>query len=1054
MDIDSSDDEQSMVSDDASIPNKHLIAGKIVKIHLKDFLTHTEAIVHPSEHLNLVIGPNGTGKSSIVASIIIGMGGSTKILSERNKLNDYVKNGKENAHITITVYKDERRTQTNFTREFNRKNKSTYYIDQRKVTEKQYVDEINALNVQVGNLCQFLPQERVQDFAKQNPQELFASTQKSVCTEEMIETFDKLKELRHNQLSDNKNVQRTQDLLREHERHVELLEPTIASIRERDILVNQKNMIEKKLAWMDFQESYAECLKISADLEVTQKKYDEAMEKKNDLQKHIESKAKERQKYEKSLSAEVSKKRKYCNDLDQIGGEIEKLEIELRNAQCDLDIYIRNAEERDQKMDENQLVLNTYKQECENYLQTIGSVEQVENMMTEIDMNIEDKRTNVRKLTEARAKVNGQIDNEIRPYINNIDYKIKALNSVADAKLNYLQTQHSDTYNAVQWLRNNHDMFRGKIYEPMVMEINVRSNEYSKYIENCVRIPDLIAFTCEETEDMNKFIKIMRVDNNWQVNVIHSPAANGLLSKYKPREPISELRKLGGEIYMVDCIEAPFPILNFLCQTYGVQNVLIGNQNLERKADLLPDSLGLFFTPTHRVVLKKSKYTNSKSLMSNVLRAKNMLNVRVSQRELDDLEAEKTKQIQKCDQLRNTRNQIETKINQLEQECKAGFQEKSEHQKHILEYRTLTNKIKQQENKIRRLMNEAVDVDAEKEKFDKRSKDIIKNMIKFHETSITTYDQMMKIELNEVKAKARLVIFKNGTTNFDAELMECNDEITTCKTYCDRIGEVLDKKKQEAKDKQVKALSLTENHRPTEGDKFPYKEKFDELSDDKSQLKEEYDDLEQKISCRSSNDQAVLEDYNERLKQIESLKKDLRKRNKTTAEMEIEISKLHNKWYPKINDMVNSINRNFTDFMTSMDCAGEVELIYPSDRDYEQYGIEIRVKYRSSEKLRALNRFVQSGGERAVAIAVYSLSLQHLSQVPFRCVDEINQGMDPNNERLVFEMLVNNVAQPGQSQFFYVTPKLQTNLPYNPYVNCITVFNGPYTNRHDLFEDV
>lgn len=169
--------------------------------------------------------------------------------------------------------------------------------------------------------------------------------------------------------------------------------------------------------------------------------------------------------------------------------------------------------------------------------------------------------------------------------------------------------------------------------------------------------------------------------------------------------------------------------------------------------------------------------------------------------------------------------------------------------------------------------------------------------------------------------------------------------------------------------------------------------------------------------------------------------------------MERDIVTLHNNWFAKISAIVKSINTNFSEFMHSMNCAGEVDLIFPSERDYEQYGIEIRVKYRNNEKLRALDRFVQSGGERAVAIAVYSLSLQHLSQVPFRCVDEINQGMDPNNERRVFEMLVNNVAQPGQSQFFYVTPKLQTNLPYNEYVTCITVFNGPYTNHNDFFDE-
>lgn len=184
------------------------------------------------------------------------------------------------------------------------------------------------------------------------------------------------------------------------------------------------------------------------------------------------------------------------------------------------------------------------------------------------------------------------------------------------------------------------------------------------------------------------------------------------------------------------------------------------------------------------------------------------------------------------------------------------------------------------------------------------------------------------------------------------------------------------------------------------------------------------------------------------------MKKDLHEQNKSTGELELEINRVHRKWFPKVQGIVKSINENFSSFMESMNCAGEVELIFPSDRDYEQYGIEIRVKYRSNEKMRALDRFVQSGGERAVAIAIYSLSLQHLSQVPFRCVDEINQGMDPNNERRVFEMLVNNVAKPGQSQFFYVTPKLQTDLPYNEYVTCISVFNGPHSNENDFFEEV
>jgi chromosome segregation ATPase len=39
---------------------------------------------------------------------------------------------------------------------------------------------VNDLNIQVANLCQFLPQEKVAEFARMNPQELLENTEKAV----------------------------------------------------------------------------------------------------------------------------------------------------------------------------------------------------------------------------------------------------------------------------------------------------------------------------------------------------------------------------------------------------------------------------------------------------------------------------------------------------------------------------------------------------------------------------------------------------------------------------------------------------------------------------------------------------------------------------------------------------------------------------------------------------------------------------------------------------------------------------------------------------------
>lgn len=152
-----SDEEMDSDSDVEMTNTMHLSqsqqlsdVGKIYSIYLKNFTTHGELIAYPSQQLNILIGPNGTGKSAIVAAIIIGMGGSTKILSEHNKLNEYVQNGKDRATVRIVLFRNNNGGKSEFCREFGRDNKSVFTIDGAKHTEKQYLQAIHELNIQVS----------------------------------------------------------------------------------------------------------------------------------------------------------------------------------------------------------------------------------------------------------------------------------------------------------------------------------------------------------------------------------------------------------------------------------------------------------------------------------------------------------------------------------------------------------------------------------------------------------------------------------------------------------------------------------------------------------------------------------------------------------------------------------------------------------------------------------------------------------------------------------------------------------------------------------------
>lgn len=55
------------------------VDGSIFRVKLHNFLTYSDAEFHPGPRLNLILGPNGTGKSSIVCALCVGLAGSTKV---------------------------------------------------------------------------------------------------------------------------------------------------------------------------------------------------------------------------------------------------------------------------------------------------------------------------------------------------------------------------------------------------------------------------------------------------------------------------------------------------------------------------------------------------------------------------------------------------------------------------------------------------------------------------------------------------------------------------------------------------------------------------------------------------------------------------------------------------------------------------------------------------------------------------------------------------------------------------------------------------------------
>lgn len=233
---------------------------------------------------------------------------------------------------------------------------------------------------------------------------------------------------------------------------------------------------------------------------------------------------------------------------------------------------------------------------------------------------------------------------------------------------------------------------------------------------------------------------------------------------------------------------------------------------------------------------------------------------------------------------------------------------------------------------------------------------------------------------------------------------------------------------------------------------------------------QEIEDEKQRLELTHDGNAGAIKQFTDREKVIEKLKKKLEAMNIAVGELTTKVQETRNNWEPRLDALAKQISSSFAHNMGQINCNGSVEIF--KHEDYDQWAIEIFVRFREGETMTRLDAHRQSGGERAVSTIFYLMSLQTLTRSPFRVVDEINQGMDPRNERLVHSRMVaiatgNDDWQPTVddtldqiirqvdvdradlgtgtgSQYFLVTPKLLHDLRYEEGMTVMCINSGEH----------
>ncbi|XP_047519658.1 structural maintenance of chromosomes protein 5 isoform X2 [Pieris napi] len=916
-----------------------------------------------------------------------------------------------------------------------------WYINHKTARENQVQDLITSLSIQVDNLCQLLPQDRVQDFSKMNPQQLLRSTLSAVGGNESVEQLDELIETRNEQRNLSTTQENNAQLLQEQIRLNERIKVIIDTLNQRKDIERHIELCEKKKLWIEYQELKTKVNEYSQDKKGAVKLVDTHTKKMAPLEKVLgNAKSKISTLEQKKLSAgrEIHS---LTDKVKETLSSVNSLEYVLKEIDSAFQEKLERHRNRKRELGVAKVKLDKLIDDKRLAAEHVGDETSIKMKLAEIHKSIATTNATIDTLKKKKLEVEFDYENNIVPQMRLYQNRINNLQDVNKTRLESLRESDRtrDAYKAVMWLRANRHLFKHGVYEPMMLEINFTDPKFARYLEATVDSRDLIAFTFESSQEMNLFMRNMREMNLKMVNAVCSEPATLNLQ----RQDISELSYLGFYTYMLDTISAPDAIVRYLCRNYSIHKIPIGDEHTFNNSGNVPANITFYFTENHRFSVRVSEYSGAKSSSITEINPPRLLakTVDVEQinkfkKQLANFEKTATTHKSKLQEFNNQLSPLEVTLNNFNMDRK-NINESIE------KIRTLSAQIRLQTKKMEEIQNESsLNIESEKENCQKRQKESVLKQCHLHSQLKDLLKELQKKMQEKELVGIKLDVSRSAIIQHESELRELKNELRNVQVTLENIQNCLTCAVSKAKEKLSAAKRSCNNKLPTDSD-FPYKDDFEKLPSDLTALQEHCFDLQTRIDCMDTSDEQVLKEYKTRERTIAKLQSDITNSSDKNKQLEEKMNKLKSKWLPSLETLLRNIDRAFGSMFAKMGCAGEVKLDKTgADEDYDKYGVGIYIRFRADEQLQQLTRHAQSGGERALCTALYLMALQALTTVPFRCVDEINQGMDAINERKMFQLLVKVTTECENGQYFLLTPKLLPQLEYGENIMVHTIMNG------------
>ncbi|KAJ2743186.1 Structural maintenance of chromosomes protein 5, partial [Coemansia sp. BCRC 34301] len=1042
-------------------------AGSIMHISLTNFITYDRIDVRPGPHMNMIIGPNGTGKSSIVCAIALGLGENTSVMKRAKDISEFVKHGHDHGTIEITLA-----TGTGtvvIRREMTRQdNKSVWKIDGRAATFGDVQKRTRDLHIQVNNLCQFLPQDRVVEFSKMSAQALLKQTQAAVGRDDLRALQDELVARRGQERQAMRDAERLRGDAEALRKQTAVLERDVKRWEDRVAAESQLRVLEALVPVARYAEAKAAHDAAKREKSRAHAHYLAMRDSpaSSELEQRIAGLDSQLAGFDAARKAAGDRRKDAELGARQQVARLERLEVEQRQLDAEVDTVRSQARRRQEQVAalrsevarlEEALGKDRPPEEEGEGEGESGDVSALRSRMLELANELVAVGDEQRALMSAGRQISGELEQRLS--------QLRGLDDEALRRREDLRRVHDDSVRALEWLEQNRGLFAQHVFGPVCLEASVRDPRLAAGVESVVSRASLRTFVAQCDADYHVFTRNVNDALGLRVSVASVEGARGA----EPPHPRAEIVGAGFAGYAEDLVDAPRAVVAFLRSRDSIHAVPVALGAVDHAAaERL--QLRAYVAGGTRFATARGRYGS---------RAPTITATRISARaallggsgESDDVRAARARLQAEAGALRDTLAANEAQMKRL---ARAEHRARDAHRQ---------AEARDAEHRARRRAR----ADA-RAAWERRAVHVATRRAQLHTLLAApggdggdggsdggvaaAARRAAQGQRDNARGRARALadgarhvtaalsalhsLAASGLAGFGVQrsLAECRAQALRLRALAADAQAALGSASDAFNAAKAAAREALEATRlATEGMTEDERQAVRAEQDRRGGSALAADDVATELAtCRqrlsladaSGVSSAVMAQYAERQSR---LTRAIAQAQHVDAELlRIRRHKLHalEKWEQPLTDIVAQICARFRAMFDHIQCLGEVCLRKDEHEDYDNWGIEIRVAFRKNEAPQPLDNHRQSGGERAVSTILYLQALQSLVAAPFRVVDEINQGMDERNERLVHSLIVDSACQQGSPQYFLITPKLLPDLEYHPLMKVLCIFNGEW----------